>query len=199
VAYDLAAGSVWLTVGLTAVYTMFLLTLSKIALSVLLALGPAIIPLFLFDATRRFVEAWIAQLANYCFVVILAALVSALMLTVLERAATQAQSTGGGIQIANGVRVCLAAGFTFLVMRQVLPMASALGSGVALGSFGVVSSAVRRGRQYAFGMGGQFVRGAVMDREMGRSDSLSRIAGFRISQGAAKVKNFLGGGNSVGR
>src|SRR6185437_8786468 len=38
--YYLAALAVYLAVGLTAVYTMFLLALSKIALSVLLALGP---------------------------------------------------------------------------------------------------------------------------------------------------------------
>jgi hypothetical protein len=43
-----------------------------------------------------------------------------------------AVSTGGAIQIANGVRVCMAAGLTFLVMRQVMPMAAGLASGLAL-------------------------------------------------------------------
>ena len=35
-----AALSIYLTIGLTAVYTMFLLAISRIALAVLLALGP---------------------------------------------------------------------------------------------------------------------------------------------------------------
>ena len=172
--FYLGAIAVWALVGLTAVYTMFLLTLSMIALSVLLALGPLFIPLFLFDATRRFVEAWLAQLCNFAFVTVLAAVFAALMLTLIDRAAAQAQSTGGGIQLAHAVRVCLAAGFTFLVMRQVLPIAAGLSSGVALVTYGVVSGGVRQGR-YATG---QFLRGALMDTESWRTDSFARKAGF---------------------
>jgi type IV secretion system protein VirB6 len=197
-AYDLAGGAVYLTVGITAVYTMFLLTLSKIALSVLLGLGPVIVPLFLFDATRRFVESWIAQLANYAFVAVLAALVAALMLTVLDKATEQAQSAGGDIQIAHAVRVCIAAGFTFLVLRQVLPMASALASGVALSTYGVVSSTISRTGQGARGTAGNLLRGSLIDRETTRWDPLSRKAGFAIGQGVRKVKNFFRPGNSIG-
>ena len=198
VAYDIAAVAVYLTVGITAIYTMFLLVLSKIALSVLLALGPAIIPLYLFDATRRFVESWLAQLTNYAFVSILSGLLAALMMTVLDRAASQAQSAGGDIQIAHALRVCLAAGFTFLVMRQVLPMASALASGIALSTYGVVSSMVDSTRRATFGGFRQFTRGALMDRESTRWDPLSRKAGFGLAQGARRVKNFFRGDNSVG-
>jgi type IV secretion system protein VirB6 len=192
-AYDLAGGAVYLTVDITAVYTMFLL-----ALSVLLALGPVIVPLFLFDSTRRFVESWIAQLANYAFVAVLAALVAALMLTVLDKAAEQAQSAGGDIQIAHAVRVCIAAGFTFLVLRQVLPMASALASGVALSTYGVVSSTISRTGQGVRGTAGNVLRGSLIDRETTRWDPLSRKAGFAVGQGVRKVKNFFRPGNSIG-
>src|ERR1700719_1048714 len=162
------------------------------------ALGPVIIPLFLFDATRRFVEAWIAQLANYAFVAVLAALVAALMMTVIDKAAAQAQSAGGDIQIAHAVRVCLAAGFTFLVMRQVLPMASALASGVALSTYGIVSSSIARTRQRALIATGQFFRGSTLDRETTRWDPLSRKAGFYAAQGVRRVKNFFRRDNSIG-
>ena len=131
--------------GLTAIYTIFLLTLSRIALSVLLALGPLFIALLLFDSTKRFFEAWIAQLANYAFITILTVLVAALMMTLISSAAQQAASAGGGIQIAQAVRVCMAAGLTFLVMRQVMPMAAGLASGLALSSFGLVSAALAWG------------------------------------------------------
>src|SRR4029077_15904116 len=82
-AYYLAGFGVYLIVGLTAIYTIFLLALSRIALSVLLALGPLFIGLLFFESTKRFFEAWLAQLANYAFITILTVLVAALMLRVV--------------------------------------------------------------------------------------------------------------------
>lgn len=178
--FYLAAVAVWAWVILTAVYTMFLLTLSRIALSVLLALGPLVIPFFLFAATRRFVEAWFAQLALYGFVAVLSGLVAAFMLHLIDAAAAQAQAAGGGIQIAHAVRVCIAAGFTFLVMRQVLPLAGGLASGLAISTFGIISSTLAYGRQRALFGAGQFFRGAVMDRETTRWDPISRKAGYWV-------------------
>jgi type IV secretion system protein VirB6 len=109
---------------------------------VLLALGPLFIALLFFETTKRFFESWIAQLANYAFITILTVLMAALMLTLVSAAAEQAASVEGGIEIAHAVRVCMAAGLTFLVMRQVMPMAAGLASGLALSSFGVVSAAL---------------------------------------------------------
>jgi type IV secretion system protein VirB6 len=140
--YYLAGFGVYIVVSLTAIYTIFLLALSRIALSVLLALGPLFIALLFFETTKRFFESWIAQLANYAFITILTVLMAALMLTLVSAAAEQAASAEGGIEIAHAVRVCMAAGLTFLVMRQVMPMAAGLASGLALSSFGVVSAAL---------------------------------------------------------
>jgi type IV secretion system protein VirB6 len=192
--FYLAALAVYVVVGITALYTMFLLTLSRIALSVLLAIGPLIIPLFLFQSTRRFVEAWFAQLATYAFVAVLAGLVAALMMHLIEQAASQAQAAGGGIQIAQAVRVCIAAGFTFLVMRQVLPMAGGLASGVALSTFGIVSGALTNVRRRTLFSAGQFARGALMDRETTRWDPLSRKAGYWLT---AKVRTAWRRDNSI--
>ena len=143
--YYIAGFAVYLMVGLTAIYTIFLLALSRIALSVLLGLGPLFIALLLFETTKRFFESWIAQLANYAFVTILTVMVAALMMTLISTAATQAANAGGGISIAQAVRVCMAAGLTFLVMRQVMPMAAGLASGLALSTFGAVSAALSWG------------------------------------------------------
>ena len=192
--FYLAALAVYVVIGITALYTMFLLTLSRIALSVLLAIGPLIIPLFLFQSTRRFVEAWFAQLATYAFVAVLAGLIAALMMHLIEQAASQAQAAGGGIQIAQAVRVCIAAGFTFLVMRQVLPMAGGLASGVALSTFGIVSGALTNVRRRTLFSAGQFARGALMDRETTRWDPLSRKAGYWLT---AKVRTAWRRDNSI--
>ena len=185
-AYYLAGFGVYLIVGLTAIYTIFLLALSRIALSVLLALGPLFIALLLFDSTKRFFEAWLAQLANYAFITILTVLIAALMMRVVTVSAQQAVSTGGGIQIANAVRVCMAAGLTFLVMRQVMPMAAGLASGLALSSFGVVSAALAWGFGGALRGTGQFARG-LADAETNRWDPMSRQAGYRVRRAVLRA------------
>ena len=191
--YDVAGFAVYIMVALTAVYTIFLLTLSRIALSVLLALGPLFIALLFFQTTKRFFEAWIAQMANYALITILTVLMAALMMTVLSDAAKQAVSTGGGITIAEGVRVCMAAGLTFLVMRQVMPMAAGLASGLALSSFGIVSAALAWGLGRASRGSSDFARGALLDRETTRWDSVSRRSGYVVRRG------LLGGARALGR
>ena len=196
VSFYIAGIAVYVLTGITAVYTMFLLALSKIALSVLLALGPLFVALLLFDSTRRFFEAWLAQLSNYAFIAILTVLVAALMLQVVQAAATQAVSTGGGLTIAEAVRLCLAAGLTVLVMRQVMPMAAGLASGLALSSFGIVSAAVAWGLGRASRHTGHFSRG-LLDRETSRWDPVSRKAGFAVRQGLSAGWQRLKGPNQV--
>ncbi len=178
-----AGYAIYLIVGVTAVYTMFLLALSKIALSVLLALGPFFVALLFFESSKRFFEAWIAQLANYALITILTVMVAALMMQLIDTAATQAAARGDGIEIAEAVRVCLAAGLVLLVMRQVMPMAASLSHGLALSSFGAMSALIAWGWGRSTRNVGQFARGAVLDKETSRWDSLPRKAGFYARQG----------------
>ncbi len=178
--FSIAGYAVYIIVGFTAIYAVFLLSLSRFALSVLLALGPLFIAMLFFESTRRFAEAWLAQLANYAFIAILTVLVAALMLTVLRAAALQAVSAGGTIQIAHAVRVCMAAGLTLLVMRQVMPMAAALASGISLSTFNFMSGALTR----AGGILGQVSRGTLMDKDTSRWDPLSRKGGYYAGRAA---------------
>jgi type IV secretion system protein VirB6 len=197
-AYYLAGFGVYLVVGLTAIYTIFLLTLSRIALSVLLALGPLFIALLFFDSTRRFFEAYLAQLANYALITILTVLVAALMLRLVTVSATQAASEGGSIQIANAVRVCMAAGLTFLVMRQVMHMAAGLASGLALSSFGVVSAALMWGFGGAVRNTGQFAHGLV-DATTSRFDPLARRGGQVLRRGVSRALSTSWRDNQIKR
>jgi type IV secretion system protein VirB6 len=185
--YYLAGFLVYLIVGIAAIYTIFLLALSKIALSVLLALGPFFIALLLFESTKRFFEHWLAQCANYAFIAILTVLMAALMLQLLATAAQQALSAGGNIQIAQALRVCMAAGLTFLVMRQVMPMAAALASGFALSTYGTLSTALAWALGRTTRSVSDFARGAGLDRETTRWDSLSRKAGYYLGRGTTSL------------
>lgn len=190
--FYIAGDAVYIIVGLTAIYAIFLLSLAKIAMSILLALGPLFIALLFFESTKRFFESWLAQLANYALIAILTVMVAALMMTLLKASADEAVASGDGVTIAQAVRVCMTAGLAFLVLRQVMPMAAGLASGVALSSFNAIS----RGMTWAFGgaarrishSSAQFTRGFVMDQETTRWDSLSRKAGFKVKEKLKKVR-----------
>src|ERR1700722_971848 len=174
--------AVYLVVGLTAVYTMFLLALSKIALSVLIAMGPIFLALLFFESTKKFFEAWIAQLCNYAFLTILAVLLAALMLHVVTVATQAAVAKGGDITIADALKVCVAAALTFFIMKQVPSMAQGLASGIALSGFGAVGNVLRAGLGVARATGKpvqDFGRGALIDTDRSRWDTLSRKAGQR--------------------
>lgn len=137
--FYLAGYFVYAAIGFAAVYTMFLLLLAKVALSVLLALGPFFICTLLFRSARRLFDAWIAQLSNYGLVAVLSTLVVALLMRLLTTATADAAALGTAISIADAVRVCFCAGLIFLVLRQVMPMAAGLASGVALSTYATVS------------------------------------------------------------
>lgn len=149
--YYVAGAVVWVVVGLLCVYVMFLIALSSIALAVLLALGPLFLALLLFDSTRRFFEAWIAQLANYAFITILTVLVAALLLQVVESYAAQTAQRGAALVTVDALDMMLMSVLVFLLMRQVMPIAASLAGGVALSSFGLVSGAIGWGLRHGTG------------------------------------------------
>ncbi len=169
--FYIAGTLVWCLIGLLCVYAMFLLALSSIALSVLLAVGPLFIALLFFDATKRFFAAWIAQLANYALITVLTVMVAALLLQIVKSYATQTAALGTAIFTVDVLHMLLVAALVFLVLRQVMPIAGGLAGGVSLNSFGLVSRGFRLGGRasapalgfaalYAASGAGVVVRGA---------------------------------------
>jgi type IV secretion system protein VirB6 len=153
--YYLAGAVVWSLIGVLCVYAMFLIALSSIALAVLLALGPLFISALLFETTRRYFAAWIAQLANYGLITILTVMIAALLLHVVQSYAAQTAARGTSIVTVDALNMVLIAVLVFLILRQVMPIAAALAGGVSLSSFGVV------GRTFAAGVsrgGGALLR-----------------------------------------
>lgn len=151
--FYLAGALVWLLIGLLCVYTMFLIALSSIASAMLLALGPLFIVMLLFDSTRRYFEAWIAQLAAYALITILTVLVGALLLQLVSSYAQQTAERGSAIVTVDALNMVLVAMVVFLLMRQVMPIAAGLAGGVAPSTFGLVSRTIGwglgRGRSIA--------------------------------------------------
>jgi type IV secretion system protein VirB6 len=148
---------VWCLIGVLCVYAMFLFALSSIGLAVLLALGPLFITLLFFDATKRFFAAWIAQLTNYALITVLTVMVAALLLQIVKSYASQTAARGSAILTVDVLNMLLIAVLVFLVLRQVMPIASALAGGVSLSSFGIISRSAGRG----IGWGGRNARKAA--------------------------------------
>src|ERR1019366_2392426 len=130
IGFYLAGAVVWVLIGVLCVYAMFLIALSSIALAVLLALGPLFIAAVFFDATRRFFSAWIAQLANYGLVTILTVMIAALLLQVVQSYAAQTAARGAAILTVDALNMVLIAVLVFLLLRQVMPIASGLAGGL---------------------------------------------------------------------
>jgi type IV secretion system protein VirB6 len=142
IGFAISGAVAWALVGLLCVYTMFLLGLSSIALSVLLALGPFFVALLLFEQTRRFFDAWLAQMANYALITVLTVMVSALLLQLVANYAQQTAALGTSITIDDALNMLLATVLVLLFLRQIMPIAAGLAGGVALNSMGAVSRSI---------------------------------------------------------
>jgi type IV secretion system protein VirB6 len=176
--FYLAGAAVWLLIGMLCVYAMFLISLSSIACSVLLAIGPLFVTMLLFDSTRRYFDAWIAQLATYALITILTVLVSALLLGIVQSYAVQTAARGAAILTVDALDMVLMAGLVFLVMRQIMPIAGGLAGGVGLTSFGAVSGFVRGGHSY-------LARGLAQ----GGSYALEKVVQLHSRQSAASPRS----------
>jgi type IV secretion system protein VirB6 len=151
IGFYMAALVVWIFMGLLCVYAMFLIALSSIALAVLLALGPLFIAGLFFDSTRRFFSAWLAQLATYGLITILTVMIGSLLLQIVQTYATQTAARGSAILTVDAINMVLVAVLAFLLLRQVMPIASGLAGGLALSSFGMVSRATTMGMRASAG------------------------------------------------
>ncbi len=190
VSFYLAAGAVYLVMVLVTAYTAFLIALSMVSISILLALGPLFIAMLFFSSTKKLFEQWIGQLANYALVTILVSLIGALLLGVVRITTASAVASGSAVSIAEAVRVCVMCVLIFLVIRQTTSIAAGLSGGIGLTTFNAVSSAMAWGFGTAKTTGYQGMRG-VMDGLRGeavsRWDSLRRGGGNLLGSGMRRL------------
>jgi type IV secretion system protein VirB6 len=123
-----------------------------------------------FDATKRFFGAWIAQMTNYALITLLTVMVAALLLQVVQSYATQTAARGTAILTVDALHMVLIAVLVFLVLRQVMPIASGLAGGVSLNSFGLAG----RGLGWGLRSTGRLARSAAA---LAAPYQISRISG----------------------
>jgi type IV secretion system protein VirB6 len=72
-------------------------------------------------------------------------MIAGLLLQVVQSYASQTAARGAAILTVDALNMVLISVLVFLILRQVMPIASALAGGLALNSFGLVSRAVSTG------------------------------------------------------
>ncbi len=128
------AGVVFMgTVGFAA-YAGMLIILSKVALAILLAVGPVFILLLVFSNTRGLFEGWLRTLLNYSVIPIFVYTLLAFLLSLAERPLeNMEQNSGVNDPVLDGVApYALVTFISVLLLMQVMNMAASVTGGLSL-------------------------------------------------------------------
>ena len=107
---------------------------ARLALAIVLAIGPIFVALAMFQSTRRFTESWIGQLANFVILQVLVVAIGSLLISCIDTTFTAIESyTDVMMRPVALCAICLAALYVFY---QLPGIASALAAGGASMTYG---------------------------------------------------------------
>lgn len=137
----------WIFTALLVAYAAALVLLSKIALAVVLAVGPLFIAGLLFEPTRNFFSGWLAQALNSLLTYVLAVAVVALgMQFFTDSANATLTAIGGGTPMFQMIlRMVIVGVALFVTLMQAGALASGLAGGIQVATMGAVGWAMSRG------------------------------------------------------
>lgn len=135
---------VWGAGLIATAYGAFLLVISKMALAILLGIGPIFVLLLMFESTKKFFESWLGQAINYVALVVLTASAIKLIFTILQKYLDANPSSAADPSISAALPAIAICAIAALVMMQLSSVASALGGGAAVSTLGAVNWAYGR-------------------------------------------------------
>lgn len=117
-----------------SIVAVTLLMLSKLAVGILLAVGPFFLILRLLDVGKGLFEGWLRQLLTFALVPLFVYSLIALNFTIFSSAQDQliAATTAQQLSLTNIVPFVIVATANLLLLTQVLSWASGVGGGIAL-------------------------------------------------------------------
>lgn len=189
----LYAMTVWLgALGFTG-YAAMLIVLSKIAVAILLAIGPLFILLLIFTNTRGLFEGWLRSLLNYAIIPIFVYALLTLLLTIAELPLQnlEANSTGDAPTLTYIGAFIFAAFVSILLLLQIMGIAASVTGGLSLSTMGAgawggkimrrVSSVAPRGAYRTSILGYSSIRHPIQT---------TRAAGKRLDTSTKTIRGF---------
>ncbi|NIA52542.1 type IV secretion system protein [Massilia sp. TW-1] len=134
--YLIAAAVIVMTIVVTA-YAFFLMALSKVVLTAVVAIGPVFFIGLLFEATAGFFNSWLRQLANYFLVPVLVVMINLLVMKLFASAASGPTAMTSSAEVAEAFPFLAMGLVCLLALASVLSIAAGLAGGVSLSSFGM--------------------------------------------------------------
>ena len=139
-------GAVWIVTALTAALGFGIVMLAKLALAILVALGPIFVALLVFEQSRQFFYGWLKQGVNYLVLFALIITVFQLILGLVEgqwaNIDGQADPTAGGLLF-----IALSAlGMIFFLQTPNIAAGIAGGAAAGLGDFANAARAMTSGQ-----------------------------------------------------
>jgi type IV secretion system protein VirB6 len=123
-------GVSFLVAGIGYVVSLY----ARLALAIVLAIGPVFIALAMFQSTRRFTESWIGQLANFVILQVLVVAVGSLLISCIDSTFTAIDSYSDVLM--RPIALCAIGIAALYVFYQLPSIASALASGGASLAYG---------------------------------------------------------------
>lgn len=130
---------IWLMAAIISAYSAYLIILSKVAIAILVALGPLFIISTLFESTKSYFNNWLGMLCNYGFVLVLVIAVNSFMLTLYSRFLGEINLTGD-LQVISVAPIIITSIISVMVLSQIPSIAQGLGGGAQLASMGAMQA-----------------------------------------------------------
>lgn len=151
--------------------------LAKVALAILIALGPLFLACLMFPVLGRFFELWAAQALQYTLVAVVVAVLLAIIITIYLTFLGPADVTGGELHpIGTAGAVAILAIISFLTLRQSTTIAAGIGGGLSLA--GATARDVFAPAASALGGIGSLANFKLTRRDM-RSGMMTRMPWWR--------------------
>lgn len=171
---------------------LVLIILAKLAMAVLLALGPVFVMFYLFSATRGFFDGWIRQLANFALLVVLTFGVLALILKIIEPSTNAFVAKGSAVQLQDTAQYLLMAVIAGFLFALVPGFAAGVVGGFALhasSAMALAATPIRATQREAHAISSDWLNRAAGLRTWPRS--VSYRSGAALSRGARSLYSRL--------